>query len=234
MVDLGSTDFYFSVPSMPPEKLEAFSSELFDIWEARVAQEVPLDDYALTLEIEEGSIKGSGKVLAALVAVGGFLSNYGSIVQGIETLYRHVVFSGHFLTERAHGLLGPDKPEPTVRKRSGTLGQLQRLFVKVQRGEMSADEAIAEAEQILGPEAASAPDFLQRLSESLRDAPIQAKQMFLAEEGELCEPGESTPSKRSPVRSLPPRPALPPANQFRVEVWRESKRGKKHIRIVPI
>lgn len=234
MIDLGSTDFYFRVPSMPPEELEAFSSKLFDIWEARVAQEVPLNDYALALEIEEGSIKGSGKVLATLIAVGGFLSHYGSISQGIETLHGHVVFSGRFLTERAHGLLGADKPEPTVRKRSGTLGQLQRLFVKIQRGEMSADEAIAEAEQLLGPETASAPDFIQQLSESFRDARIQPKQMFLAEDGELCEPAGSAPSKRSIPRPLTPRPAAPPANQFRVEVWRESKRGKKHIRIVPI
>jgi len=234
MIDLGSTEFYFRVPSMPPDQLEAFSSRLFDIWEVRVAQEVPLDDYALNLEIEEGSIKGSGKVLATLVAVGGFFSQYGSIVQGIQAMYSHVVFSGRFLTEQAHELLGPEKPEPSVRARSGALGQLQRLFVKVQRGEMSADQAIAEAERILGPEAASAPEFVQRLNESFRDAPIQAKQMFLAEEGELCEPASSTPSKRPTPRPVSPGPAIPPANQFRVEVWRDSKRGKKYIRIVPI
>lgn len=160
MVDLGSTDFYFRILSLPREDLEAFSSELFDSWEARISHEVLLDDYALELEIEEGSVKGSAKVLAPLGALYLFISGYGSLFQGLQTMRSHIVLAGDYLAKKAHELLGPEKPAPAVRKRSGNLGQIQRLFVRVQRREITAEEAMLEAERILGTEAATAPDFM--------------------------------------------------------------------------
>lgn len=234
MVDLGSTDFYFAVPSMPQEEFEAFSNKLFDLWEVQVSLEVPLDDYALTLEIEEGSVKGSGNLRAGLFAVGLFVSQYGSIVQGLQTMHSHIVLTGGYLAQKAHELLGPEKPAPAVRKRSGTLGQIQRLFLRVQRREITAEEAMSEAEKILGVEASKAPDFMERLEESLRRVPLQTEQLFLSPEGALCAPVEELPFKTPVSRHRQPGPAVPPANQFRVEIWRESKRGKKHIRIVAV
>ena len=91
MLDLGSTDFYFVVPCLPRDQLEAFSSKLFDTWEAKVANEFPINDYALTLEIEEGSIKGSSNVKASLLAVSLFIANYGSLIQGLQTMSSHVL-----------------------------------------------------------------------------------------------------------------------------------------------
>ena len=234
MLDLGSTDFYFAVPSLPRDELEAFSSKLFDTWEAQIANELPLDDYSLTLEIEEGSIKGSGKVTARLIAVGLFISNYGSIIQGLQTMRSHVTLAGDYLTERAHEFLGPEKPAPSVRKRSGTLGQIQRLFIKVQRREMTAEEAMVEADEILGAEVTTAPDFMLRLSEALKEAPVQAQQLFLSPAGDLSEPAEEESTKRPGSRSSNSVPVIPQMNQFRVEIWRESKRGKKQIRIIAI
>lgn len=234
MLNLGSTDFYFAVPSLPREELEAYSSKLFDTWETQIAQELPLDDYALSLEIEEGSIQGSGKVMARLIAVGLFISHYGSIVQGLQTMRSHLTMAGNYLTEKAHEFLGSEKPAPTVKNRSGTLGQIQRLFIKVQRQEMTAEEAMTEAEKILGKEAASAPDFMQRLNAALLEAPVQAQQLFLSPDGDLAEPAEGEPTKRSGPRPSNHVPVIPEMNQFRVEVWRESKRGKKQIRITAI
>ena len=234
MLNLGSSDFYFAVPTLPREELEAYSSKLFDIWEAQIDHELPLEDYSLSLEIEEGSIQGSGKVMAHLVAVGLFISHYGSIVQGLQTMSSHVTMAGEYLTKKAHVFLGPDTPAPVVRKRNGTLGQIQRLFIKVQRREMTAEEAFAEAEKILGAEAASAPDFMQHLNKSLQEAPLQAQQLFLAPDGDMSEPAERAPMKRSRPRPSNHVPAIPEMNQFRVEVWRESKRGKKQIRITAI
>lgn len=234
MVDLGSTDFYFRILALPREELEAFSSELFDSWEARISHEVPLDDYALALEIEEGSVKGSAKVYVKLIALAAFISQYGSIVQGLQTMRSHIMLAGDYLTVKAHELLGQEKPAPAVRKRSGTLGQIQRLFVRVQQREITAEEAMLEAERILGTEAATASDFMARLSESLRKAPLQAQQLFLSSEGELCETAEEEPPKMPGSRQPQPGPVIPSSNQFRVKIWRESKRGKKHISIVAI
>jgi hypothetical protein len=108
------------------------------------------------------------------------------------------------------------------------------LFAKVQRGQITAEEAMQEIEKLLGKESTMAPEFMARLEESLREAPLQAKQLFLSDEGYLCEPAENIPEKKATSRPRQPGPALPPDNQFRVEIWRESKRGKKHIRVVSL
>ena len=131
MIDLGSTDFYIRVPSMPRNEFEAYSSGLFDIWDTHVGRELSLEDYSLSLEVEEGSIKVKGKILAGLAALYFGIGAYGSFIQGIQIIRGQVVSVGEYLAEKAHNTLGPNQPAPTVKKRSGALGQLQRLFVKV-------------------------------------------------------------------------------------------------------
>ena len=232
MLDLGSTDFYFVVPCLPRDQLEAFSSKLFDTWEAKVANELPINDYALTLEIEEGSIKGSSNVKASLLAVSLFIANYGSLIQGLQTMSSHVNLAGSYLTTKAQKLLDLKNTDLVVRKRSGTLGQLQRLFIKVQRREMTAEDAILETEKILGSDVSDAPDFMLRLNQAFREAPMQAEQLFLSPAGDLSEPIEEEPIKRPRSRSQSSNPAVPEINRFRIEIWRDSKRGKKHIKII--
>lgn len=57
MIDLGATDFYIDVPSLPRHEFERYSTELFDEWEAYAEKVLRIPDYALALEVEEGSIK---------------------------------------------------------------------------------------------------------------------------------------------------------------------------------
>jgi hypothetical protein len=94
MIDLGSTDFYFRVPSMPRKEFEAYSSQLFDIWDAHVGRELSLEDYALSLEVEEGSVKGRGTILAGLLALYVGIGQYGSFIRGIQTIRGQVASAG--------------------------------------------------------------------------------------------------------------------------------------------
>jgi hypothetical protein len=64
MLDVLTTSFYIKSPAFDKAAFEYHSSELFDEWEAQVEAHLLLPDYALTLVLEEGSIKGRGKVAA--------------------------------------------------------------------------------------------------------------------------------------------------------------------------
>jgi len=234
MIELGSTEFYIGVPSLPRDKFEAYSSHLFDIWDAHVENELGLNDYSLALEIEEGSIKGFGKLGATITALYFGICGYGSFIQGIQTIRDHTTAVGDYLAERAHSTLGPTQAVPSIKRRGGQLGQLQRLFLKVQRREITVDEAMRDAELILGSDAATAPEFMARLNDSLRSAPLYPKQISLALEGLEEEPAPPERNRNQAPRTPRPKEALPPANQLRVEIWRESKRGKKRVRVIEL
>lgn len=95
---------------------------------------------------------------------------------------------------------------------------------------MTADQSVMEAERILGYGANSHPKFMQELNEALKNAPRYPKQesLFESSENESNDDGEDM--KKKPSRAPAPKPDIP-INQFRVEIWRESKRDKKNVRI---
>ncbi|RRJ97820.1 hypothetical protein Ga0100231_005010 [Opitutaceae bacterium TAV4] len=232
MIDLGSTDFYFDIPSLPRGEIEAYSNQLFDTWESYIAQETSLDDYALTLRVEEGSLKGKGAIFACVAALYGAIASYGTFIQGLQTIRSQSVSCGEYLAEKARNLLGPNKVTPVVRKRTGALGKIEKLFVRVQQREITAEEAMAETEKILGGEAATSPEFMSQLSKSLREVLLCPQQLtFLPMEENFFDPASEKPDRKTSHRLPGPKPIIPSANQLRIEIWRESKRGKKKVRI---
>lgn len=234
MIDIGSTEFYIGVPSLPREQFTDYSERLFDAWEARLASELPLDDYAIALDVEEGSIKGLGKAGVTLTGLYVFVCGYGSFVQGLQTIQSHATSAGQFLVANAHAPFAGTGPEPIVKRRGGTLGQLQRLFSRVQSRAITVEEAMVEAERLIGDEAATAPDFMARLNESLRTAPLLPLQITLPMEG-IEDDQDPLEDRRNPAPVAPrPRNALPPEILLRIQIWRETKRGKKNVRVVEI
>jgi hypothetical protein len=232
MIDIGTTNFYIAVPSLPKWELEKYSMHLFDLWERNIEQNLLIPDYSLALQIEEGSIKGTGKIAAWLMALYFGIGNYGSFISGLQTIGEQASAVGDFLAETAEEQLAYRSSTAKVRKRSGTLGSLQRLFVKVQQGGMTPEQAMKEAEVLLGAEAQTSPEFMHSLNRSLADAPLFHKQVPLPLEGDGDVPQQPIEKNRGPRR--PYDPVWPPSNQFRIEVWRESKKEKKNIRIVTL
>ena len=234
MVDLGTTDFYIAVPSMPRREFETYSTRLFDEWDGYVEKTLALTDYSLVLEVEEGSVRGFGRITVLLGVLYVGVGNYGSFISGVQTIREQISTAGDFLAERATVPFGSKGIVPKVRKQGGTLGRLQRLFVKVQRGEMTAEQAMSEAEKLLGDEAETAPEFMRQLEESLEQAPRFHLQQLLPldplgqEESLLSSKNERLP--RPPSQ----KPDLAPPPHFRVEVWRESKKGLRKIRVVQL
>jgi len=233
MINLGETNFFIDVPSLPRFEFEDYSTRLFDEWVAYVDEVLNLPDYSLALEIEEGSVKGAGKIGIFLGALYLGIGNYGDFISGLQTIHGQVSSVGDYLAEQATKPFDSQGHEIKVKKRSGALGQLQRLFNKVQRREITAEEAMHEAELLLGEEAGSNPDFMRDLQSALKEMPKLPEQLPLLEMTEQdleLVPSEKQRQPRSP-RQIP---IAPPSNQFRVEVWRDSKKGQRRVRVVEL
>lgn len=231
MIDIGITEFLIAVRSLAKDDFEIYSSRLFDTWDEYIEKSLRVPDYSISLEIEEGSIKGKGRIAIAVGALYLGIGNYGSFISGLQTIRGQVSYVSNKLVENAVSPFEGNNVKTTYRNSGGALSHLHRLFQKVQKGELTADQAMKEAERILGDEANSSPEFMQKLNEALKNAPKYPKQEYLfeGEESELSG-GNEERDKKKPSRTPTPKPDIP-INQFRVEIWRESKRGKKNIRI---
>ena len=231
MIDIGNTEFLIAVRSLAKDDFEIYSSRLFDTWDGYIEKSLRVPDYSIILEIEEGSIKGKGRIAVAVGALYLGIGSYGDFISGLQTIRGQVAYVSNKLVESAVSPFEGGNVQTTYRNSGGALSHLHRLFQKVQKGELTADQAMIEAERILGDEANSSPEFMQKLYKALKGAPKYPKQesLFEGAENEL-NGGNDERNKKKPSRTPTPKPDIP-INQFRVEIWRESKRDKKNIRI---
>ena len=227
MLDLGSTAFIIETPGLPRRRLERYSTQLFDKWDLYISSVVSIPDYSVALEIEEGSIKGKGKIALTLGALYFGIGNYGSFVAGVQTIRDQVVAASNFLADQANSRFDADM---TVKRKGGIAAQLHRLFTRVQSGQLSVDEAMDEAERLIGENSTDSPNFMAALREALRTAPKHHRQTELGLE--VLDVVEPLPeNNESESKSYMPRPPLPPFPHLRIEVWRESRREERKVRI---
>ncbi len=233
MIDLGSTEFLLAVPSVPRQELALLSTSLFDTWEVFIQDSLALPDYSLFLQVEEGSIKGAAKIGALLGAVYLGIGNYGDFISGVKTINEQLSATSDYLGEQAGRAFSCPKSDAITKKRGGSLAVLQRLFVKVQKGELTPDEALNKAEALLGEESSVVPGFLHDLEKSLRTCPKFHEQLQLPLSHPLDDELPWLDGTRYPNRPQRPRPAAPQL-QFRVEVWRDSKKTGKQTRVIQL
>lgn len=235
MLDLGSTEFVLAIPSVPEQQLRRLSSSLFDYWESFVDSSVSVPDYSLYLQVEEGSVKGLANIGAVLGAIYLGIGNYGDFVSGVRTINEQVIATGDYLTEQASRVFSCPPSRASSKKRGGSLAAIQRLFIRVQKGELTPGQAMIRAEELLGDDANAEPGFMHKLANALQNCPRYHQQQplpFLEQGEELETLSESLPHSPRPLK--PPPPDLGPPLQLRVEVWRESKKKRKHTRIIKL
>ncbi|MDO9290435.1 MAG: hypothetical protein Q7U09_02580 [Hydrogenophaga sp.] len=232
MINLGSTDFHLRVPSIPATDLEQLSTTLFDSWESHVEHSLALPDYSLFLQVEEGSIKGAGKIGAALVAIYFGIGNYGDFISGLKTINEQLATTREFLAVQAGQVFSCPAPKASSKKSGGSLSSLQRLFVRVQKGELTPDQALARAEVLLGDELRRETGFFRDLENSLRNCPRFHEQLPLQLSNLDDEEIFDLEQPKRPIQQPRPQLTLGPSLQFRVEVWRDSKKKRKQTRVV--
>jgi len=235
MLDLGSTEFLLAVPSLPEVELKRLSTSLFGSWEEYVDSALSLPDYSLFLQVEEGSVRGAAKIGAVVGALYLAIGNYGDFISGIKTIGDQLAVTSDFLADKAKQVFDCPDARASSRKRGGTVSGLRRLFLRVQKGELSPEEAMTHAEALLGEERGDAQGFMTDLREALVTCPRfhdQHALPFAEIPGQLAalEQVGRVPAPREPH----PRPEIGPPLHFRVEVWRDSKKKRRHTRVVKL
>lgn len=231
MIDLGQASFYIDVPSLAGEEFESYSTRLFDQWDGHLAEALALPDYSLSLVVDEGSIKGKGRIATLATVLYFGIGQYGSFVSGIETIWSQVSAAGTFLGKAAAAPFGAEKVKPKITKQGGDLGKLRKLFDQVQSGRLSVDQAMQQAERMLGNRVDV--DFLNGLDASLRSAPSYHQQTPIFPPHEFSDPLLSVSEGLRPSPSRQPS-RRQPSLALRVEVWRESKGSRRNVRMQQI
>lgn len=233
MLDVVTTSFYIKSPVFDRAAFEHHSSELFDEWEIQVEAHLLLPDYALSLVLEEGSIKGRGKVAAYATAVYLGIGAYGDFMSGLGTVRDQATYISNVLFEHAKSEFSCSSERGNTKRTGGEIIYLQRLFERVQQGALTPDQAIREVEGRWGEEATSSPEFMHKLAENLESAPRFPEQLSLSDESwPDCldlEPLGKEPDPRSPRTPDPPLP-----QHYRIEIWRPSRTEKKKVKLTKV
>ncbi|WP_273021145.1 hypothetical protein [Rheinheimera sp.] len=87
------------------------------------------------------------------------IRQYGSFISGLQIIHGQVRTVSGYLGDRAGAPIQSSKVKPRVRRNGESLARLLTLFVKVQKGELSVDEAMEESERLFGYELNEAVDF---------------------------------------------------------------------------
>ena len=233
MIDIGSTNFLIRVPSLPKLEFKEYSTTLFDTWVKEVETSLAIEDFSIFLEIEEGSIKGRGKILAAAGALYLGIGQYGDFMSGVDTIKTQVSAAGSTLIEQACSPFGGAGVATKSRKYGGTLSRLRTLFDKVQRRQLTVDQAMLEIDVLFDNEVNDTDGFLEKIREELECAPLLPEQLNWLDDAEEDFEIETLSEPKKPKKKSIPMIAIP-SQRYRVEIWRESKKGEKQIKIVEL
>lgn len=233
MLDVVTTLFHIKSPVFDRAAFEHRSSELFDQWSAQVEAHLPLPDYALTLVLEEGSIKGRGKVAAYAVALYVGIGEYGDFMSGLGTIRDQVAYLSNILFDQAKREFSCSTERGNTKRTDGEIIYLRRLFERVRRGVLTPDQAIREVTRRWGEEAASSPAFMHDLADNLKGAPRSPEQLSLLDET-WPECPDIEPLGKEPSPKPPRSPGSPIPQHYRIEIWRPSRGEKKKVKLTKV
>lgn len=206
---------------------------MFDEWDSYVETHLDLPDYAVTLVVEEGSIKGLGKIAATAGALYIAIGNYGGFISGVQTIRDQASYVTNALFDQAKHRFGCRSTRGNSKKSGGEIYYLRNLFERVQRGQITPDQAISEVQDRWGHEAANSPKFLEDLATSLAKAPRHPEQLPMSDE--FWEPcGEIEMPERQPKPKLPRVPEAPISQHYRIEIFRPRKGGDKKVKLTKL
>lgn len=226
MLDLGSASFRLEGPEFGRERLAAYAEDLFGEFDRRLEIGLRLPDYAIRLELEQGSLKIKVGVLARLTVLYLGIANYGSFRDGLREIHSDLqTVQADFA--RAAAASARVKRDPVIRRNAGTIGKLERLFLRVQRQELSPEEATRQAIELLGREDAVPPNFETELRRAMASCPRDPIQIRLPYPEEDEPADQELPEPRRPRKE----PPIADRRRYRIEMSRESKTGELSVSI---
>lgn len=233
MLEVVTTSFFIKAPDFEKDAFAQYSTQLFDEWDDYVEAHLELSDYAVTLVVEEGSIKGLGKVAATAGALYLAIGNYGGFISGVQAIRQQASYVTNALFDQAKQRFGCSNTRGNSKQSGGEIYYLKNLLERVQRGQITPDEAMSEIQNRWGHEAMNSPEMLRDLATSLANAPRHPEQLPLG--NELWEPCQEVVTVARLPRPKPPKdPELPISQHYRIEIYRPRKGARKKIELTEI
>jgi hypothetical protein len=161
----------------------------------------------LGIMIETRLEVGSTRTWTTIMALTATLIFYGDIRQGADYLVKDAKMLSRLILPKVASTVGlqPSQPERHER-RLGVPGELRRLFERVERGDMSADEATSRALHLLpSSDDTDTARELPRLKQKLM-AELKAAARFQHDE---AQPTKTTPIVKATEAAPKERPELP-------------------------
>ena len=148
----------------------------------------------------------------------------------MQTIREQVSYVTNALFDQAKHRFGCKSTRGNSKQSGGEVVYLKNLFERVQRGQITPDQAVAEVHDRWGHEAASSPDFLKDLATSLVQAPRYPEQLIMSDE--FWEPcADAKPLEREPRPKLPHIPETPISQHYRIEISRPRKGDSKKVKL---
>lgn len=141
---------------------------------------------------------------------------------------------GDFLIQAAESQLNQPTGKKHTKRSSDVIGSLENLFKKVQSGQISAAEATLKAEAILSKYDNAPTELLEEIEKGFFTAPLFHQQIPLIEPEEDILIGDLSSSNKIPRNKSPLDGPKQPIDHFRIEIWRESRKDPKTVRILKV
>lgn len=225
MINVVRASFNIDTTAPPEDDLIAYARRIFNKMDAAAEELLSFDDYSLYLSVEEGSVKGLAKVAIIASTFINFIANYGSVIQGLETMERHGRALGRAIVAAASDdKMIQNAPRVNSRVEASAATRLKQLFVKVRDREIAPEDAAHRIMQALASTGDKlAPEDLRKLEAALESVQLNPEQLSL----DLGAEEESIP----PSAPAPPRnrhiPTLP---HLLVVIEREEKSSQPRLR----
>jgi hypothetical protein len=233
LITIGEARFHLDAPDLDDQALRDYATALFVDFDVAVADLLQLSDYGIHLDIEEGSIKGYGKVFATAATLYFSIGHFGDFVQGVQEISRLMKAAVGVLLEEAPKKLGQERFELTwKRSDTGKLGRVERLFYEVKAGTLEPAVATRRVLEILGEEDEVPENVAAEIATSIEKIKLDPKQIDLpwsTEEGvEMAVSQPERPRQRKPTAD---KVALT-SHKLRIEVHKDGKHGRTIVRVI--
>jgi len=224
MIDIVRASFNFDTPAPPEDDLIAYARRIFDKMDTAVEELLSFEDYSLYLAVEEGSVKGFGKVAVYASAFVTCVAQYGSFIQGVEIIKRQGNDVAQAIIRAASGDEMLQHIPIKTRVDTRAVSRLERLFVKVRDREISPEDATLRALAVLDPTKTELPPEAQcEIAIAFGSLRLNPEQLPLD-----LEIGEKTvpPSIPTPRRNKP----ITAAQHLLVVIERKEKLSQPRFR----
>jgi hypothetical protein len=234
MVQVGVVTVRMNYERLDEEHMAALALRLFTAAEDVVLTRLRHLEPRVEVELEEGSLKVRTRILATAGLVGTFLSNYGSIRQGAESLASDVMSVSSAVVHKVTELAGVSPKDVLRSVRSATLTRRIRYVVdQVDNGKLSADSGAKRIIELLDPDkqGALSPELLTSIKAEIDTAHAQVLPQF---------PHDPTPVPSAVIEEYTPiavasshhtHPAETPEKPRRLRVFRDQG-GRGRVRVV--